>query len=505
MDDQLFASFMLDEKKGLEIALKAENVAEATPFNPAIQILPASIDYLEGIMPLRGDVIPVINLKKRLGLDTQEYGENATVAIVTLYNQQFGLLFDDIREVFKTESKYIMPINSVLQSDDPIISAIIKRNQGERTAELLDLAHLFKDQSLEVLDQATRNTAAPQPPRQTDYSRWVVFTCFDQSYGVPVQYSREIAFFSEIDDMFKSGQVEGAIQLRGITIPVMDGRYLLAEQKKDRSKDADNRVLILASEECSFGMMVDEIKTILTIADDDILTVPSGGSDNLLGIYHQQDGTNILLLDMPNLVCNQIEDIKSLSRIKNGTNKENIEPQTISRSHHLITENCYLIFAIHKNFAIELKDVQEIIESENILKVPRAGGYSTSVINLRGTIVPVINMRSFYGYPAGDSEDSKLIICRGQSRTIALQIDQIVTIYKQEDYHSTPSLNPQLAPKKDTLDRLIEYEKEDGLKEHVLVINMHNLVRNHLEFKTDKDAGPQPTAHDITSEYDTET
>ncbi|MFN2353505.1 MAG: chemotaxis protein CheW [Desulfopila sp.] len=504
MDDQLFASFMLDEEKGLEIALKAENVAEATPFNTAIQELPASIDYLEGIMPLRGDVIPVINLKKRLGLDTQEYGENATVAVVTIYNQQFGLLFDDIREVFKTEPKYIMPISSVLQSDDPIISAIIKRNQGERTAELLDLTYLFKGQSLEVLDQARQSTAAPEPSRQTSYSRWVVFTCVDQSYGVPVQYSREIAFFSEIDDMFKSDHVEGAIQLRDRTIPVMDGRYLLTDHKKDRSADAENRVLILAAEECSFGMMVDEIKTILTIADADILSVPSGGSENLLGIFPQDDGTNILLLDIPNLVCNQIEDIKSLTRIKNGKSKDSNEPPALSRSHHLITENCYLIFAIDKNFAIELKDVQEIIESENILKVPRADGYITSVINLRGTIVPVVNMRSFYNYPAGHSEDSKLIICRGQSRTIALEIDQIVTIYKQEDYHSTPSLNPQLAQKKDTLDRLIEYEKEDGLKEHVLVVNMHNLIRNHLEFKTEKAAGAEPAPHDIPTEHDSE-
>ena len=119
------------------------------------------------------------------------------------------------------------------------------------------------------------------------------------------------------------------------------------------------------------------------------------------------------------------------------------------------------------------------------MKIPRASGYSTAVINLRGSIVPIINMRGFYGYPENGSKDSKLIICKGQSRIIALEVDQIITIYKQEDYHSTPSLNPQLADKKDTLDRLIEFVKGDGLKEHVLVVNMHNLVRNHLEFRSD--------------------
>lgn len=497
MNDQLFASFMLDEKKGLEIALNAETVTEATPFNTSIQKLPTSIDYLEGIMPLRGDIIPVINLKKRLGLEHHDYDSKAKVAVVNLHNQRFGLLFDDIKEVFKADAESILPINRLLQDDDRIISALIRREQAERTAELLDLGHLFRDQSRELLEQATKSLETTEPTTQTTYSRWVVFKCLDQLYGVPVQYSREIAFFSEIDDTFKSGHVEGAIQLRGNTVPVLDGRFLLAEQITERSEESDNRVLILASEDCSFGMMVDEIQTILTIADNAILPVPSSGSENLQGIYPQEEGTNILLLDMPNLVCNQIDDIKSLSRIKNQ-NGESTDVQQVTRSHHLITENCYLIVAIEKNFAIELKDIQEIIESEDIMQVPRASGYSTAVINLRGNIVPVIDMRSFYGFPEANNVASKLIICRGQSRVIALEVDQIVTIYKQEDYHSTPSLNPKLSDKKDTLDRLIEYEKDDGMKEHVLVVNLHNLVRNHLEFRNiENTTPPKPQEHAI--------
>lgn len=495
MDDQLFASFMLDEKSELEIALKAESVSEATPFDRSIKKLPASIDILEGIMPLRGDIIPVINMKKRLGLEEFCYVENAKVAVVNLYNQRFGLLFDDIKEVFKTDSEFIVPINSVLQSDDQIISAIISREQGARTAELLDLGHLFMDQADDIIDQISENTQEKETATTTTYSRWVVFSCLGQKYGVPIQYSREITFFSDIDETFRSDNVEGAIQLRGSTVPVLDGRFLLAEKSRDLVQNGDNRVLILSSDECSFGMMVDEIHTIITIPDNHILPVPSSGSENLQGIYPGEDGTNVLLLDMPNLVCNQISDIKSLARIKNKGEEDTVSRQTLNRSHHLITENCYLIFSIEKHFAIELKDVQEIIESENVLKVPRASGYSTAVINLRGSIVPIINLRHFYGYPETDSEGSKLIICKGHSSTIALEVDQIVTIYKQEDYHSTPSLNSQFSEKKDTVDRLIEFTKDNGLKEHVLVVNMHNLIRNHLEFRTnDKDA--EESAHD---------
>ncbi len=493
MHDQLFASFILDRENNLEIALKAENVAEATTLNATIKRLPASVDYLEGVMTLRDDIIPVINLKKRLGLENYTYQDNAKVAVVTLHNHHFGLLFDDIQEVFKAEPDCILPINSLLQTDDRIISAIIKQNQGKRNVDLLDLGYLFKGKSFDVLQQIRGESKPAKPAAQTSYSRWVIFSCLEQAYGVPVQYAREIAFLSDIDDTFKSGNVEGAIQLRGKTLPVMRSRYLLEADQNRNGDMEDNRVLILASDECSFGMMVDEIHEILTIADDRILPVPSGGSENISGIFPRNSGGDIMLLDMPNLVCNQIEDIKSLARIKNQEDPDDEAQRIAGRSHHLITENCYLIFAIHKNFAIELKDVQEIIEGENIMKIPGSTGYSNAVINLRNTIVPVINIRTFYGYPPSDGWQSKLIICRGRSRTIALQVDRIVTIYKQEEYHSTPSLHPQLAAKKDTLDRLIEYDNEEGLKEHVLVVNMHNLIRNHLEFKDGRSAAINDT------------
>ncbi len=98
--EQLFASFLLDKTQGLEIALRAESVTEATPITGTIRQLPASLDFVEGIMHLREEAIPIINLKKRLGLVHQEYETGAMVAVVKLFHRRYGLLFDDIKEVF---------------------------------------------------------------------------------------------------------------------------------------------------------------------------------------------------------------------------------------------------------------------------------------------------------------------------------------------------------------------------------------------------------------------
>ena len=90
--------------------------------------------------------------------------------------------------------------------------------------------------------------------------------------------------------------------------------------------------------------------------------------------------------------------------------------------------------------------------------------------------------------------DDKLIIGKANGNLVALLVDEIVTIYKQERFHTTPSLRPELQSKKDTLDRLIEFVNGNGLKEHVLVVNVANVLRNHLLIPDQETAAPEAAA-----------
>ena len=485
--EQLFASFVLDRSQDLEIALKAEQVAEATTIQGTIRTLPGGVDFLEGIMHLRDDVIPIINLKRRLGLEPCDYRDDAKVAVVSLHHQRFGLLFDDIKEVFRAEAGLISPISAALQTSDRVISSLIKLENGRRMVELLDLKHLFEQDLVDLQDQleTSRQTAASGPP--VTYARYVIFICAGQQYGVAVENAREITFCTNISDLFRTGMIEGAIELRGRTIPVLSARALLSSQHaQDGRRAEDERILVLSDDDCVIGIVVDQVVDIMTVGSDRVLPFPSGQDGNVTGLFSRPTGENVILLNIRNLICDQIDSIKSMARIngsdRDGDAKKNEATQRQQRTtHHLITENCYLIFSIGKRFAIEIKDVREIIEATGIMRVPGADGFSTGVINLRGEVVPVIDLRCFLHYQdREDGETGRLIICSGHGKTVALQVDHIVTIYKQEQYHATPSLNPQLNDRRDTLDRLIEYFDLNGLKEHVLVINTHNLIRHHL-------------------------
>ncbi|PHR28510.1 MAG: hypothetical protein COA36_06440 [Desulfotalea sp.] len=509
---QLFASFLLDKKAGLEIALRAEVVAEATPVNGRIQYLPASLDFVEGIMHLRDEPIPIINLKKRLGLSDHQYGEDAKVAIVRLFDRRYGLLFDDIMEVFAAVASEVQVLDSALQTDDKIISALILREKGTRTIELMDLGFLFKDSSVELEKMGGAQLGGQEPLKEKTYSRFVVFGFAGRLYGVPTECVQEITFVDSlgemfnkesdaksrgfsgsIDDIFRHGDIDGTLQLRGRTIPVLYAWRLLTAEKGGGIEDFSDttRVLILASEGSAVALIVEEIVAIEAIPDDEILSMEGivGAREiGVSGIFQQKDGHNITLLDMQNLVCDRLEELRAMSRLSDDFDEvEAVEESAKGGSvHHLITENCYLIFDIGKNMAIQLKDVQEIIEEDGVLSLPGETGFRAGVINLRGEVVAVVNLRNFFSYAKDRTiqAERKLVICTAGSRTVALEVDSIVTIYKQEQYLQTTSLNAELADKKDVLDRLIVFDNGSGASEHVLVVNVHNLIRNHIDITT---------------------
>jgi len=480
MAEQLFASFILDRSHGLEIAIEAGSVTEATPITGNIQPLPASVPFLEGIMHLRDAAIPVLNLKKRLGLETTRYEKDAKIAVVTLADQPFGLLFDDIREVLRVDDSLLVPVQPALQSEGYIISALITLQKEHRTLEVLDLKRLFPESSL-LAGQADFGKSKTDSSVTRTYSRYVIFKAAGLEYGVSVDHSREITFLSDIDTVFKNGCLEGALQLRGHTVPVLHAGTLLKGGRCMGGEGGEmRRILVMSADSFQFGMIIDEIREILTVVNEEILPMPMRADQAVIGIYEPVTGRNIMLLDVQNLIAAQMEELKSMARISNDVEEE--EQTAAVRGRHLITENCYLIFSIGRFFAIELKDVQEIIECNALLSIPSASGFSTEVLNLRGRIIPVINLREFYGYPEKMEKDGnfRLIICRDGQHVIALQVDSIATIYKQEQFYATPSLNSQLQPRQDTLDRLIEFVGESQVTEHVLVVNTRNLINNHL-------------------------
>ena len=160
-DSRQFLTFHLaDQEYGVDIL----SVREIRGWSGATT-LPNVPNYVRGVINLRGEVVPIIDLRERFGLESIEYGP-ATVVIVLNLNsaqnhqlQEFGIVVDAVAEVHTFDANTIKPAPSF---ETPVDESYIQglTTQEERMIILLHPARLLnkKVQSM-VFMQKEQNTS----------------------------------------------------------------------------------------------------------------------------------------------------------------------------------------------------------------------------------------------------------------------------------------------------------------------------------------------------------
>jgi len=71
--------------------------------------VPNAPSYVEGVINLRGKVIPVINLRKKFGLYTKDADESSRIIIMDIQGVTYGLMVDSVSEVLRIPSDIVEP------------------------------------------------------------------------------------------------------------------------------------------------------------------------------------------------------------------------------------------------------------------------------------------------------------------------------------------------------------------------------------------------------------
>ena len=82
-----------------------------------------------------------------------------------------------------------------------------------------------------------------------------------------------------------------------------------------------------------------------------------------------------------------------------------------------------------ERFGTEIERVHEIIRLHDVTQVPRAPEFVDGVINLRGRIVPVVNLRKRFGFPeAAPTRASRIVVVDVEDSTIGMAVDAVVEV-----------------------------------------------------------------------------
>jgi purine-binding chemotaxis protein CheW len=132
-------SFTLDtEEYGIEV-LKVQEIIRMTSITHMLN----APHYVEGIINLRGKVIPIISLRKKFGLTELDTSSQTRITVMDVGGELMGFIVDTVSEVIRISASEIQPTPPVASGglDQECITGVI--NKDERLLVLLDLERLF--------------------------------------------------------------------------------------------------------------------------------------------------------------------------------------------------------------------------------------------------------------------------------------------------------------------------------------------------------------------------
>jgi chemotaxis protein CheZ len=141
-----FIGFLMD---GCEYTIPIIKVQEIINM-PAVTKLPQASDYLDGVTNLRGRVIPIINLKKMIGLPCEKVGEK--VIVISSGKMTFGVIVDGITGVISIDEDKIEPAASFMNVQVDQIEGVARID--DRLVVLLDTKKLIPVEDLDMLEDS---------------------------------------------------------------------------------------------------------------------------------------------------------------------------------------------------------------------------------------------------------------------------------------------------------------------------------------------------------------
>jgi len=135
----------------------------------------------------------------------------------------------------------------------------------------------------------------------------------------------------------------------------------------------------------------------------------------------------------------------------------------------------FLIFRLAKEeYGVDIQTVTTIIENDMpIARVPRTPNYIKGVINLRGEIVPILDLRKKFNLPnAETTSDSRIIIVKIEDMVIGFIVDSVVEVIQlnEESIETVSNISSDLS-----LDYIFGVGKVDG--RIVTLLNLEKLIK----------------------------
>mgnify|MGYP000845337818 FL=1 len=263
---------------------------------------------------------------------------------------------------------------------------------------------------------------------KSDYHslRVVVLSLNGHEQAIEVDLVEEIIMAPQVSRLIKGPFfLDGVIRLRGKIVPVVDLKKAMRLSQTSDSNKSDV-VMMVRLWGKRIGFKVDAVLELLTIPINSIEKPRGviGGVDSrfMKGMTYIEDRF-LVILDLEAMLSEDrqmiLQDPESFE-----VSEEFVEPQQVDET---LSTRRIISFILDKEiFGVEMGEVAEIMEMTPIMPIPNVPEFVLGLINLRGTIVPVVDLRTLFQMSCGPlTSHSRIVIMKHDNLLIGVIVDSM--------------------------------------------------------------------------------
>jgi purine-binding chemotaxis protein CheW len=435
-----------------ELAVPIQVVQEIVR-SPELTEVPNAPCYMEGIGNLRGNILPVANLRRRLGMSPKEKDENTRVVVLNAGGSTTGLVVDSVSGVISVEKSSLEPPPSTTSGvNGQFLKAIAKLNEGKRLVLILEDGKILpthesgmsKAAAAQETDGNTAGHEASRIGAKEEEEQLVTFRVGQAEFAIEIERVQEIIRTTEITPVPQApSYVLGVLSLRNHLLPIIDlrARFGLAESQREHGQAddgkaaksgaaSDSKIVVVNLDDVVTGIRVDSVSEVLRVPKSKVEPPPrmvdSGDAGWLKGVGKLNDGKRlIMLVDLGKLLsAEEREQISEATGNKMEESERAIKAQ--DEEEQLV---CFRL--AQEEYAISIMKVQEIIRVGQITALPSAPVHISGIINLRGRVLPVIDMRVLFSMATSErTEQNRIVVVDIAGKTTGLIVDSVSEVLR---------------------------------------------------------------------------
>jgi len=145
-----------------EFGVPIMSVQEIVRVPDTLTRVPRTPPFVEGVINLRGTVLPVIDQRSRLGLPLIERNDRQRIMVYLLGGMRTGFIVDSVAEVLRIPRGRIVPAPTMSDEQSLLISRVANLDGDKRMVMLIDPAHLLQGSEMQEMQQADGGSTGTQ-------------------------------------------------------------------------------------------------------------------------------------------------------------------------------------------------------------------------------------------------------------------------------------------------------------------------------------------------------